>query len=115
MHIEEAIAELEKKHLCESWPIDGRKLEAQTGKWKSNMVDRTSLSVDGTRVTLRFDLLQPVSTWNGPAQRSLTVFLADFGFVVDELYADRLNQAVHDFLDSPLVRSEVNVVAERPS
>jgi hypothetical protein len=110
--IKAAFTELEQKNLCESWPIERTQFESRTGKWKSNIIDFTSLpGVDETKVTLGFGLLSAGSTWDRPTQRKLILLLTDFSFVTDELYSDRLNQAVLDFLDSPLLHNETRILS----
>jgi hypothetical protein len=110
--IEAAFTELEQKNLCESWPVDRMHFESLTGKWKSSIIKLKSLpGVDSTMVNLAFDLLPTDSTCHGPAQRRLIPHLADFSFVTDELYPNRLNQAILDFLDSSLLLTEVRVAS----
>jgi hypothetical protein len=107
-----AFTELGKKDLCGNWPINGRQFESRTGQWKSSIIDFTSLpGVDGTKVTLGFDRLAADSIWDGPSQKRLILLLADWNFVTDELYPDRLDQAVLDFLDSTLARDETRVLS----
>jgi len=97
------------KELCESWPVDGKQFESRTGQWKSSITGIGLFAADRTTVDLRFDLLRPDSSWAGPPQRKLTLHFADFCFVQDEQYADRLSEAVLDFLDSASLSDEQQV------
>jgi len=97
--------------LCESWPVDRMQFESRTGQWKSSITGIGLFAADQTTVDLRFDLLHPDSNWAGPPQRKLTLHIADFGFIQDEQYADRLSEAVLDFLDSASLSDEKQVLS----
>jgi hypothetical protein len=97
------------KELRADWPAAERQFASRTGTWKSSIVGVTTSSVDQSAVNLRFDLLPADTYWSGPPQRDLILHITDLGFVQDEQYADRLSEAVLDFLDSESVRDEKRV------
>ena len=101
--------------LCANWPVDRMEFESRTGKWKSSITGIALFPVDRTTVNLRFDWLPCDSSWAGPRQRTLTLYVEDFGFVRDEQYADRLSEAVLEFLDSESLSAEKQVLSAVPT